>query len=171
MDFLFDNLPTASDAQASYITKSLYPPIFDGSTELPYRSYLDRANLIVSEIGVECNSDYLARALDGKIYNYLFSVPPALHGDDLSYTFYDGKDSTIDASVASKFQSYILDFVGTGNPNRDGLPNFEKYGESAWTLNVKKGGFERITNPGANERCRCFQKNLYQANLFDGKLV
>lgn len=161
LSYLSDSLPTTSNIQKSLVAKALYPPVFDGSTELPYRSYLDRANLIVSEVGVLCNSDFLARALNGKIFNYLFNVPPALHADDLAYTFYDGEDSTIDEAVASRFQSYILNFVRTGDPNSHGLPKFEEYGKSAWTMDVKKGGFERIVNPGANERCRCFQNRFF----------
>lgn len=156
--FISDSLPGSTDAQLSYILKTLYPPIFDGSPGLPYRSFLERATTIVSELGVDCNSDYLARAVDGNIYNYLYDIPPALHGDDEAYTFYDGTDPSVDAKIAHEFQDYILNFVRVGNPNGYGLPNFQRYGKTGWTLDVRKGGFRRTTNIGNNERCRSFQR-------------
>ena len=165
-EFFSVALPTATDAQLSYITDSLYPPAFDGSTGLPYRSYLERVTLAVSEAGVLCNSDFLARALHGNMFNYLFDIPPAFHGDDLAYAFYDGTDPDVDPATADVFQRYILNFVRAGNPNAcassssSPLPAFDRYGASAWTLDVRKGAFAPTVNPGANARCQWWQKGF-----------
>ena len=157
-----NTIPKIPQSLLSYVTQTLYPPIFDGSTGLPYRTYLERATHFTSEIGIECLSDYLGQAVEGKIFNYLFDVPPALHGEDLGYTFFDGEDNSVDSAVALPFQQYILNFARTGNPNSDSLPRFDEYGRSAWTMDVKTGGFRHITNPGANDRCRRWQDTFFQ---------
>lgn len=102
------------------------------------------------------------------MYNYLFNVPPAFHGDDIPYTFFenDGTDDPkVDANLALTFQEYLLNFVRKGDPNAKGLPRFEEYGsdDENWTLDVKakaSGGLKRIGNPGANERCFGWQASL-----------
>lgn len=158
-------------AQLSLITSTLYPPTFT-SPASPYTTYLERATRIVSELGLDCNGAYVAHAFAGKIYNYLFSVPPAFHGDDIAYTFFDptNPDPATDAELAGTFQQYLLNFVRKGDPNADdsdcdSLPRFESYGsdDRNWTLDVKSkesGGLKRVGNPGANERCFEWQRNL-----------
>jgi hypothetical protein len=57
----------------------------------PYTTFLDRFILFLSEAFLSCNC-----ALPGPVpgtnasYAYQFSVPPALHGSDLAYMFYNG---------------------------------------------------------------------------------
>lgn len=164
-DFISKTLPATTEAQKSLITTTLYRPIFKNPAQFPYRTYLERATLIVSEVGFLCNGAYLARAFGGQIYNYLFNVPPAFHGDDIAYTFFDGTDGNVDANLALTFQEYLLNFVRKGDPNAKRLPRFEKYGsdEENWTLDVKSrasGGLKRTANPGANERCFGWQESF-----------
>jgi carboxylesterase type B len=95
------------------------------------------------------------------MYNYLFSMPPALHAYDLAYTFYDGTDPSTEGKLAKAFQGHLLNFVRTGDPNGCGMVEFEKYGKDAWTMDVGRGGFKRTEGPGANERCRWWQEKFY----------
>ena len=164
-DVISGSIPASSEAQKALLNHTLYPPIFNKPSQFPYGSYLERATLIVSEVGFLCNGAYLARAFGGKIYNYLFDVPPAFHGDDVAYTFFDGTDSKIDANLALTFQEYLLNFVRRGDPNAKGLPRFEQYGPDSenWTLDIKSkasGGLKRTKNPGANSRCDKWQESF-----------
>jgi len=76
--------PGASPATVSYSTNTIYPP--PGSAALPYKTDLDRAALITSDVVLTCNTYLLAVAYQNYTYNYLFGIPPALHGGDLHYT-------------------------------------------------------------------------------------
>jgi carboxylesterase type B len=59
--FLETNFPGINPAVVSYITTTLYPPVYDGSQ--PYTSAIERAVLIVSELIFTCNSkSILSRA-------------------------------------------------------------------------------------------------------------
>lgn len=71
-----------------YVTKTLYPPVFDGSH--PYRDQYSRADLIISEGIFTCNTNYLSTAHGNKTYSYLFAISPALHAQDISYTYFTG---------------------------------------------------------------------------------
>ena len=82
----------------SYILDTLYPNVLDGT--YGYNNSIARGAYIVSEAIFSCNAQYLERAFgldnnaggngyrNGKgkenAWGYRFSVPPALHGDDIS---------------------------------------------------------------------------------------
>ena len=93
-----------------------------------------RMSLLLAESVITCNTRYLDLAFHNQTYAYLFDLPPGIHGDDLSYTFYNGYTSAIDDDVAvngttvTAFQSYIASFILTGNPNKDGEQEFPMYG-------------------------------------------
>lgn len=129
----------------SYILDTLYPNVLDGT--YGYNNSIARGAYIVSEAIFSCNAQYLERAFgldnnaggngyrNGKgkenAWGYRFSVPPALHGDDIYYTFYEGPAPAVkNDTLALIMQGYFMNFVRGGNPNGDGLPAFSRYGES-----------------------------------------
>lgn len=86
--FLKITFPYAPASALSYISSTLYPPIYNGS--YPYTTPLSRLTLTIAEQHVICNPYFLARGYGNKTHNYIFSVPPALHAEDLSHSFYNG---------------------------------------------------------------------------------
>ena len=123
--------PSIDMSVARYIIKTLYPAVYDGT--YPYTSGLARTVFIVSESIFTCNTNYLDRAYGNNTYAYEFSVPPALHGFDVAYTFYNGvagAERVVD-QVAQAMQQYLTDFAQTGTPNGAGVPNFGVYGTAA----------------------------------------
>ncbi|KAL8775195.1 MAG: hypothetical protein Q9194_003811 [Teloschistes cf. exilis] len=120
--------PLAEDASSlSYITQVLYPPIFDGTHG--YTTQAERNNLTIAHAVIVCN----ARP-DIPVYTYEFAVPPATHGGDLAYAFFDsGPSGKINITIAAILQHYILEFTKTGQPNSQGLPRFDPVGKGAFT--------------------------------------
>ena len=187
----FDNyvssvFPSASEETVNYITEVLYPPVFDGS--FGYTSQFRRLDLLFSELAFTCNTRYMDLAFANKTYSYLFSVPPALHGDDnqyrkylpLSYlinnslskhdnviVYFTGNTSTLDfgvpinSTLAEIFQHYVTSFVTTGNPNRPGLPHWSQYGADSSVQNISFQGISPATDTVANVRCTWWQQALY----------
>ncbi|KAI9794073.1 MAG: hypothetical protein M1816_006698 [Peltula sp. TS41687] len=154
------DLPTASPEVVDYISQTLYPPIFNGS--FGYRDQIQRTALTLAEVGFSCNTNYLGRAYGNQTYNYLFSIPPALHGQDVPYTFFDGPNPMVLATpIAIALQEYITSFAATGNPNEDGVPRFDFYGDANEVQNLNVTGIEEIKDPAANERCAWWQLGLY----------
>ena len=153
-------LPNANASTVSYITGTLYPPIFDGT--LPYSDQLHRAILFVSEFVITCHTNWLDRAFHNATYGYQFSVPPGVHAQDTEYTFYNGPGTTdaymtYNATVAQVLQQYIINFTMTGSPNGQGNSSaFPAYGNGT-LLNLTDAGFPWIPDTTANQRCLYFQ--------------
>lgn len=125
-DFVETLIPALSkgSVELAQISQTLYPPIFNGSEG--YTNETERSNLTFADAVIVCN----ARSMDTAsfiphTYAYVFSVPPALHGADLSYTFYDfGAVDGVNTTLAVIMQHYITQFAITGSPNGYGLPHF-----------------------------------------------
>lgn len=165
--YIRTTLPAATAATINYITQTLYPPVFNGS--YGYTNQLQRTALLVSEFSFTCNTRYLDTAFDLKTYSYYFTVPPGLHGEDISYTFFNGDVTTLDdgspvnATVANALQAYITEFAQTGNPNEAGVPFFPIYGTNSSTQVLSSGSDfgTQIKDTTANGRCTYWQKALY----------
>ncbi|KAJ9603666.1 hypothetical protein H2200_011852 [Cladophialophora chaetospira] len=153
--------PTITNATVDYITQMLYPPIFDGSHN--YTNYTGRGDLWLSEAIFTCNTNYLARAYGNNVHNYIFSVPPSLHGDDISYTYYNGPNPPYvkNDTLAIIMQKYFTNFAIKGDPNGPGLPRFPTYGGSATVLNLNVSTIGPIADNVKNARCLWWQKGLY----------
>jgi carboxylesterase type B len=153
--------PTIDMSVARYIVKTLYPAVYDGT--YPYTSGLSRTVLIVSESTFTCNTNYLDRAYGNNTFAYEFSVPPAQHGYDIAYTFYNGVagPEMVVEKVAQAMQQYITDFAQTGAPNGAGVPTFNMYGTGSNEENLNVTGFMPMRDPTANARCAWWQKALY----------
>ncbi|KAK5459846.1 hypothetical protein LTS15_003975 [Exophiala xenobiotica] len=138
-----------------------------------YPAPIYRTLAIVNELFFQCNTDYVARAYGNRTYNYQFEVPPALHGYDVQYSFYNGQPTNITADlfapVAQTMQGYLVNFAMMGNPNGPGLPYFPMQGINATQmgLNVSISATGVTPNimvqkdPTANARCAWLQKGLY----------
>ena len=102
-------------------------------------------------------------------YNYLFSVPPGHHRDDIPYTFFDAtgtaNDPVKNATLAVDMQRYITAFVATGDPNAfqgaTQLPSFPLYGSDAVVLNFNLSDISTTVDPMMNPRCDWWQLGLY----------
>ncbi|KAI9050326.1 hypothetical protein LZ554_005493 [Drepanopeziza brunnea f. sp. 'monogermtubi'] len=187
------SFPDADRTNASdYILNTLYPDVLDGS--LGYNNPISRGAAIVSEALFSCNAQYLSKAFSslqtpggeapapgprptpgqgqgqgGRVWSYLFSVPPALHGDDVMYTFYEGPAAAVkNDTLAVTMQRYFMNFVAGGDPNGEGLPAFGTYSSGEGTA----GGVGMLMDFGLNrtemrtdnlpaERCGWWQQALY----------
>ena len=114
-----------------------------------------------------CNTNYLSTGFHNKTYSYLFSIPPGLHGQDVSYTFYEGGSATDvnpysvqNRTVAVALQEFITSFAKTGVPEAEGVRSFEMYGPDARVLDLNVTGIEEIHDSNASERCKWWQLGL-----------
>lgn len=159
--------PLATNVTAlNFVTQVLYPPVFDGSQG--YTNQTERNNLTVADAILVCN----ARAMDQASfiptpYAYEFSIPPAVHGADLAYTFYDfGPTSGVNATVAEIMQGYITRFAETGQPNADpSLPQFPPARPGRTVQNLGNNGVSPMLDEGGVEqlerRCLFWQDVPY----------
>ena len=116
-----------------------------------------------------CNTYFLNQAYAGKTYAYRFSVPPALHGLEVVYTFYNGPNSsalpslgTPNQSIAEALQKYIVSFTTTGVPSAGKtLPVFPQWGNDKNLLDLNVTGIKVVKDDTANSRCAWWQKSLY----------
>ncbi|EME40268.1 hypothetical protein DOTSEDRAFT_74915 [Dothistroma septosporum NZE10] len=161
--FITDYLPSLANlpSVAQTIFDVLYPPIFDGSQAQGYTNQLARASAALGEQAFTCNTYYLDKAFNNQTYSYLFIVPPAVHGQDRAYTFYDGPAPQVDQDVALAMQRYVTRFAMYGDPNGEETPQFDVYGDEAMVQVLKTDGFGQTRDPAANERCEWWQKALY----------
>lgn len=158
--------PDISAKAVDYIDTTLYPPVFDGT--YGYTNQVLRTALTISESSFACNTRYLDLAFANKTYSYLFSVPPGLHGEDISYTYFNGDTSTSDdgspvnATVAKALQDYLTSFAMNGNPNEKGVPYFPMYGSGSTVVDIAATNLGvTLTDTVANSRCDWWQKALY----------
>lgn len=155
----FVNIPKKS---IDYITKTLYPPVFDGT--YGYTNQFQRGSLIVAEGVFTCNTEYLSRAYGNTTYSYLFAVPPAIHGQDIPYTYFPGGAATsqvANVTIAVALQDFIASFAETGVPDAEGVKQFNMYGDDASVLELGITGIDEIRDSNANARCAWWQKALY----------
>ena len=159
-EFLESVFPFMSSNVLNYITTVLYPPVFDGS--YGYTDYLSQLNFVFTESLFSCNTNYLARAFLNQTYNYLFSVPPGIHAEDVAYTFYNGPTSLVsNQTLAVALQEYITSFATNGVPSGPSLPKFPQYGKGATILDLNMTSITKMTDPTANPRCYWWQQALY----------
>lgn len=113
-----------SATDLNYITKVLYPPVFGGSQG--YTNQAERNNLTIADMALVCNARFIDQAdFHPSTYEYEYSVPPAVHDADLTYTFYDfGPVASVNTNLAEIMQEYLTRFAETDQPNAPTLPSF-----------------------------------------------
>ncbi|OJJ45549.1 hypothetical protein ASPZODRAFT_152607 [Penicilliopsis zonata CBS 506.65] len=157
------HLPEISANAENYITNVLYPANYSGL--YGYNTTVGRSALTIGDLVFSCNTDYLNRAYGNDTYAYMFSIPPAIHGQDVPYTFYTpGVSSASDVEstyIADVMQDYFTSFVETGVPNSTIGPVFEKYGARGRLLNLGLTNITAMQDPTRNPRCKWWQKGLY----------
>lgn len=164
--YLASFFTSASQDVINYIATTLYPPVFNGT--YPWTSWIQLvATTIAESQGFACNSVYLNHAFNNKTYAYLFDVPPALHGGDVAYTFYNGDlaSSTVTNTTAAVIlQDWITTFAIKGKPSTSvaGVPKFKKYGKQATVAVLGQSSVTLAVDPASNNRCTWWQKALYE---------
>lgn len=154
-------LPTLKSAPETvdYLLNSLYQG--KNGTTGP-RNYIDRMAKFIGDAYFACNAFFLAKASQDTSYAYQFSVPPALHGDDLRYTFYNGPSNLVSSpETALKMQQYIINFAAHGHPNGPGLPTFGTFGNEGRTLVLNSTEVYEVFDKSMAERCSWWEKGLY----------
>jgi cholinesterase len=166
--------PKATDRVVDFIATSLYPNDLSGKDN--YTTQPLRAAKTTAEACFLCNTRYLAQALPNivskNVFKYLFAVQPAIHADDLGYTFYNGNGTLtwegyeVNEKVAQTLQDYIASFVITGSPNNGPAVNhnpwFPAYGTNASVLTLNETNLGTLhVDPQADSRCDWWQKALY----------
>ncbi|KAI4268983.1 MAG: hypothetical protein L6R38_007644 [Xanthoria sp. 2 TBL-2021] len=148
-DYFESSFPSISPRVASYVQNVLYPAPSDNT---PYEDNIGRASVTIAESTFVCNTIYLERAFGNQTYTYQFSVPPALHGQDVDYTFFNGPDAAVESdATAVALQEYITSFAATGMPSGPSLPRFPLYGNDSRILNLNATSITEITDPIAKE--------------------
>ena len=162
----FDNwvsvtFPYTSPPQRSYISNTLYPPVYDGSHT--YTNPYERNQLATKEYLISCNTFSIARAYNYQTHNYIFGFPPAIHSQDLAYTYYPtGAIPEFYPSLAVTLQSYITGFVLTGNPDSNpGLPDFPVVTQNGHAINFTTTGIKQVTSDAFNARCEFWASGDY----------
>lgn len=157
--------PTADASVISYITNTLYPPIYNGS--YGYTDPIGRNALAISDFLVGCNAHYIAEKLSPG-YAYIFSVPVGLHGEDIAYTFFNGDTSTSDEgvpvnpAVATVFQRYLTQYAMTGTPSAEGYQTFSEYGRNNTVTSIGFLGLgSHEPDPAAKAACQFWAKASY----------
>lgn len=162
-DFLYYLYPMVGDWIVDYMVDTLYP-----------QPGINRTMKILSDIGFVCNVDYLLKAFCGQTYNYKLTIPPATHGSDLAYLFYNGPSpEDVDGGiyngplgpalvdVALVFQQYVVNFVKYGDPNGPGLPPFPRADEDTNMLTFDVDGVGVAPDDTDNKRCEWLQSVPY----------
>lgn len=144
------------------LVTNIYPAVYDGT--YPYRNGLERTFLIVSEWIFTCSTNFINKAFDNQTHAYEFQVPPAFHGQDVRYTFYEGQGDDLAnglvAAVAEVHQAYITNFIQFGDPNGPGLYPFPIQDGNASLNAWNVTGVKIERDPTVNSRCLFWQDTL-----------
>lgn len=173
--FVKFQFPTATADQVDYIKNTLYPPDFSGKAQ-PYDSQFGRLSLLDADVYNLCWTVLLASTYAPEAHNYIFSVAPGYHAQDLAYTFYNGDSNQhyVNLTVAHVLQSYIANFVTGGDPNGVGVAHFPQWtttqevaetgGRAALAgapvVNLTVDGFPIVREPAAG-RCGWWFKTAF----------
>jgi len=160
--YILYNNPGFPAELINYVVKTLYPARYDGSQ--PYKSPIERTILFVTESSFVCNNYALNKAYGNQTYAYQFAVPPGFHGFDVQYTFYNGQPTNLTndmvAPVGKALQTYLTNFIMTGNPNGRGMPPFPMQGKNA-SMNSIGTTIQRVKDDTSNPRCAWFAQGLF----------
>ena len=155
---LFAHMPRRA---LDHVIHVLYPPKYDGSKH--YKNVQERLGLLISEAFIGCSAHSVAQHTKDS-WGYIFDIPPALHGEDIAYSFFTPGAKSPDVeykSTAKGMQRYLASFVKAGNPNSDDLrPAVPEYHGKEKVLDIKIGGFLIRKDDVANERCAWWENIL-----------
>lgn len=145
--------PLMEEKDLSHVLNTLYPAVYDGSH--PYATSVDRNILMANEMYFAAAHQALLQATihrGTEVHAWEFSVPPAIHGSDIAYTFYDGA-AGVDPHVASIMQHAIAGFAKCGEPDTGPLGfAFPRYEKQATTVSLNINSSVAISDPTWNNR-------------------
>jgi carboxylesterase type B len=111
------------------------------------------------------------RAFHGHTYAYEFDISPAVHGQDVLYTFYNNGSSGLSSSldglsvanvtVAEIMQQYFTSFVQTGTPKSSLGPMFPQNGLKGQLMEIGNTTIQPVRDTSNNPRCRFWQTAPY----------
>ncbi|KAG8530649.1 uncharacterized protein KY384_004004 [Bacidia gigantensis] len=171
-DWVRTNYPSSGQATWSYISQKLYPPTYDGSQG--YRTPQERLQVTTQDLIIACNTVAINQAYGNKANSYNFAIPPAIHSQDLLYTYNRFANVPAAGDPAQNLQTSITmqkaftRFTITGSPNVPGSPQFPPYGANSQILNLAPTGPVVIKEPSDNARCQWVNRNLYSASATTG---
>ncbi|KAE8313512.1 Alpha/Beta hydrolase protein [Aspergillus transmontanensis] len=149
--------PGISSTALSIITDKLYPSNLSG-----IYGYVDQTGRLASTIGeslISCNEYFLGEAFarSNTSFRYEFSVPPAIHAVDLSYTFYNPGESTsgVNITLAGIMQRYFANFITTGQPYAHRPADFLT-DDMIQNFNISRVG--PMKDSVSTKRCKWWQK-------------
>ncbi|PKS11014.1 hypothetical protein jhhlp_002773 [Lomentospora prolificans] len=164
----FQNLmPNVPSQKINTIASDIYPPDFSGVQ--PYRTMTQRLSLAVGDALFTCNSFAISLAYSNMTRGYLFDICPGMHGQDVSYTFFNGEraDSLgllVDRPTAGKMQSWFVDFTIFGDASGSSATQLPVFGSGAQVAHINGGTtFPSVQDPAASARCR-FWLNGFSGN-------
>lgn len=146
--------------QVDYILNTLYPAA-------NYSNQVARGAQITADFAIICNARYLDTAFKNKTYAYEFDIFPALHGEDVPYTYYTGVGQSVSGvtspQTALAMQDYFTSFAETGTPNQqgDGTPFFHMYSNNATVELLQSSSITEAMDPAANMRCDYWQSGVW----------
>lgn len=159
------SLPEASDATVAFLVGTLYPAA-------AYATPLDQVAQMETDAALgACTTRFAALASANATYNYLFAVPPAWHGEDTAYTFFNGDTSPVDgvavaAGLAHALQDAIVAFAVAADPGKGpaaggpGTVGFPLYGPEAQVWRLGSEGAAVVRDDMDNPRCPWWQQAM-----------
>ncbi|KAF4960492.1 hypothetical protein FSARC_10460 [Fusarium sarcochroum] len=160
--FLETTFANASPETLDHIESKVYPPVFDGTHG--YTNQTGRASITKAESEFTCKYGFLQAAYGKKAKSYRFNVYPGLHGSEMQYTFFNGKERNpeVNEAIAVGFQELLTRFAATGNATSQAAPEgVPVYGEERRMQYIDDTGFGVTTDETVPERCRFWQDGLY----------
>jgi carboxylesterase type B len=159
LSHFFENFRKES---VDYILTELYPP--PSESDGAYATNYERATHIVSEASFVCHTRALAKAFGNQTWNYRFEVPPAVHAQDVPWTFFHGNGSdVVNKELAQTMQLYFTSFAMTADPNNEGsLPQWPEYGDEARIATFGINGVGDDVDDAKNKRCDFWQRGEYR---------
>ena len=159
--YLTQFLKSAPNDTIQHITTVLYPNVLDGT--YGYTTQFGRAASLVYDVVYACNTRFLGTAFGEHAHNYRFQYPPATHGQDVSYTFYNGDpnfpDPTlpVNAALAEIMQDYFVQFAIHRDPNNATLPHWPSYAKGSSILTFGANGVGTSVDDVSKTRCDYWQ--------------
>ncbi|KAH6603105.1 acetylcholinesterase precursor [Trichoderma cornu-damae] len=153
--------PSLSD-EPQFVTdllNNLYPEDeFSINSTSSQRTCIARTSKFKADALINCNFYFLATAYTNT-YAYRFAIEPALHGNDVAYTYYNGPSSDVTApAMALKMQSYITNFIRTGSPNDSNLPSFDIYGKEGQVIVIDSVDIYKATDGSMETQCSWLER-------------
>ena len=133
-----------SRQQHDHIISALYLPIYNGSHV--YIHDYERNEPARKDFLISCNIYSIARAYNNQTHIYIFGFPPAIHPQDLAYTYYaTGAIPEFFTALVVTLQSYITGLNLTGNLNSNpSLPYFRLSLNEAMPSNLQRKASSRL---------------------------